>query len=418
MGQKKQFNLLSQHLLRKLMMMHQSTNTTGLLLRRLGGQLRDGASSSARIDLATSQRGIASTIVINQSDVVSSKVEYKKNGGFLSNLLGSSTRLDVPLTDPLPGMVIPNHVPPPSSQPKTEMTTLANGFKVASENTPGATATLGLYVNSGSIYEDGSCMGVSHLLEYMAFKATMNRTHLRLVREVEAIGGNVMASASREQMAYTVDTSKATIPEALEILSDAVLNPKFELWEVKENIAKMEEDLKNLADNPQTTLLEALHSVAFQGALGRPLIAPKDAISGLSPELLREFVQTHYVAPRMVLSGAGVEHEQLVRLAEPLLSGVSDGPIFEEPASQYVGGDWRQFAAGPMTHAVLAFEYAGGWRDIKGSVAMTVLQYLLGGGGSFSCGRPWQGNALSPLHKSAESVPLDSQLHSSNFYLQ
>ena len=46
----------------------------------------------------------------------------------------------------------------------------------------------------------------------------------------------------------------------------------------------------------------------------------------------------------------------------------------------------RQFAATPLTHAILAFEYQGGWRDVKGSVAMTVLQYLLGGGGSFSAG--------------------------------
>ena len=119
----------------------------------------------------------------------------------------------------------------------------------------GATATLGLYVNCGSVYEHGGCMGVSHLLEYMAFKTTMNRTHLRLVREIEAIGGNVMASASREQMAYTVDTSKATVPEALEVLTDAVLNPKFELWEVKEQIKKMEADSKNLEDNPQTLSL-------------------------------------------------------------------------------------------------------------------------------------------------------------------
>lgn len=42
--------------------------------------------------------------------------------------------------------------------------------------------------------------GVSHLLEYMAFKGTKNRTHFRLVREVEAIGANVLASATREQV--------------------------------------------------------------------------------------------------------------------------------------------------------------------------------------------------------------------------
>lgn len=38
---------------------------------------------------------------------------------------------------------------------------------------------------------------MSHLLEYMAFKTTKSRTHLRLVREVEAIGGNVLASGEQ-----------------------------------------------------------------------------------------------------------------------------------------------------------------------------------------------------------------------------
>lgn len=43
-------------------------------------------------------------------------------------------------------------------------------------------------------------------------------------------------AASREQMAYNIDTSKATVPEALEILTDAVLNPKFQSWEVAEQV--------------------------------------------------------------------------------------------------------------------------------------------------------------------------------------
>ena len=47
-----------------------------------------------------------------------------------------------------------------------------------------------------------------------------------------------------------------------------------------------------------------------------------------------------------------------------------------------------------MTHSAIAFELEGGWRDVKGSVAATVLQYLLGGGGSFSSGGP--GEASDP----------------------
>lgn len=41
---------------------------------------------------------------------------------------------------------------------------------------------------------------------------------------------------------------------------------------------------------------------------------------------------------------------------------------------------------------MLGFEVQGGWRDVKTSVVMTALQYLMGGGGSFSAGGP--GTAL------------------------
>jgi processing peptidase subunit alpha len=102
--------------------------------------------------------------------------------------------------------------------------------------------------------------------------------------------------------------------------------------------------------------------------------------------VLSDFYANNFTAPRIVLAAAGVDHSELTRLAEPLLAALPRSSAGGEPRSEYIGGDWRQFAASPLTHAILAFEYQGGWRDVKGSVAMTVLQYLLGGGGSFSAG--------------------------------
>ncbi len=96
-----------------------------------------------------------------------------------------------------------------------------------------------------------------------------------------------------------------------------------------------------------------------------------------------------------------MDHSELVRLAEPLMSAAPSQGALAEPPSEYVGGDWRLFSASPITHGILAFEYAGGWRDVKGSVAMTVLQYLLGGGGSFSSGalfRFWSFGAAVGRH--------------------
>lgn len=98
------------------------------------------------------------------------------------------------------------------------------------------TASIGLYVDCGSIYETPISSGVTHLLERMAFKTTKNRSHLRVVREVEAIGGNVQASASREQMGYTYDALKTYVPEMVELLIDSVRNPAFLDWEVNEQV--------------------------------------------------------------------------------------------------------------------------------------------------------------------------------------
>lgn len=97
-------------------------------------------------------------------------------------------------------------------------------------------ASIGLYLDCGSIYETPESFGASHLLERMAFKSTTNRSHLRIVREVEAIGGNIGASASREQMGYTFDALKTYVPQMVELLVDSVRNPAFLDWEVNEEV--------------------------------------------------------------------------------------------------------------------------------------------------------------------------------------
>lgn len=52
-------------------------------------------------------------------------------------------------------------------------------------------------------------------------------------------------------------------------------------------------------------------------------------------------LQEHYTAPRMVLAASGVEHEELLSIAEPLLSDLPGVPRLEEPKSVYTGGDYR-----------------------------------------------------------------------------
>jgi processing peptidase subunit alpha len=194
-------------------------------------------------------------------------------------------------------------------------------------------------------------------------------------------------------MAYTVDVLKTHVPEAVELLADAVLHPKFELHTVNEALGKLQAELAEAAaGNPQAALMEALHTTAYTGGLGRPLLASAASLASLSPAALYDFVAANYTAPRMVLAGAGVSLEQLAQLAEPLVGSLPGGASAPAPPSAYVGGDSRSGAAdAAATHMALAFHFPGGWRDVRGATAMTVLQLLLGGGGSFSAGGPGKG---------------------------
>ncbi|CAH2053543.1 unnamed protein product [Thlaspi arvense] len=320
----------------------------------------------------------------------SSAVATSSTPGASSWLTGGSSSSLPSLDIPFAGVSLPPSLSDNVEPSKLQTTTLPNGLKIATEMSPNPAASIGLYVDCGSIYETPSSRGATHLLERMAFKSTLNRSHLRLVREIEAIGGNTSASASREQMGYTVDALKTYLPQMAEVLIDSVRNPAFLDWEVNEELRKVKVEIGELAKNPMGLLLEAVHSAGYSGALANPLYAPESAIDGLTGEVLEEFVSENFTAPRMVLAASGVEHEELLKVVEPLLSDLPNVTRPAEPKSQYVGGDFRQHTGGEATHFALAFGVPG-WDNEKEAVMATTLQMLMGGGGSFSAGGPGKG---------------------------
>lgn len=344
--------------------------------------------AASRLRALKGREGSRNLARFSSSTAVASKTS--SSGGLLGWIFGGKSNVP-PLEFPLEGVTVAPPLPDSVETGKTKITTLSNGVKIASESSPNPAASIGLYVNCGSIYETPITRGATHLLERMAFKTTTNRSHLRIVREVEAVGGNVTASASREQMGYTFDALKTYVPEMVELLVDVVRNPAFLDWEVNETLQKLKAEINEAANNPQALLLEAIHSAGYSGALGHPLMAQESTVGRLNSSILEEFVAENYTAPRIVLAASGVEHEELLSIAEPLLSDLPSVPRPEEPKSVYVGGDYRCQAGAGMTHFALAFELPGGWLKDKDAMTLTVLQMLMGGGGSFSAGGPGKG---------------------------
>ncbi|XP_042512963.1 mitochondrial-processing peptidase subunit alpha-like isoform X3 [Macadamia integrifolia] len=304
---------------------------------------------------------------------------------------GSYANQFPPLVNSLPGIRLPPCLPHYLERFPTRITKLSNGLKIASEDSPGPAACVGLFVDSGSIYEGEKSQGVTHLLERMSFKSTKNRNHCRIMHDIEATGANVGASASREQMAYSYDTIKTFLPEAVELLVDCIRNPLFLDSELKEQVAKGKAEIEAMSSNPQQFLLESLHLTGYSGALANPLMSPELVFKETDRSAIQKFYYENYTAERMVLAAYGVDHEQLLAIAEPLLNDLRSGYPKVVPKTDYVGGDFRHRVNSEKTHVSLAFEVPGGWHQDKDATALTVLQALMGGGGSFSSGGPGKG---------------------------
>jgi len=59
--------------------------------------------------------------------------------------------------------------------PATQVTVLESGLRVASEDSGAPTATVGIWIDAGSRYEDDRNNGVAHFLEHMAFKVRLTQ---------------------------------------------------------------------------------------------------------------------------------------------------------------------------------------------------------------------------------------------------
>ncbi len=102
-----------------------------------------------------------------------------------------------------------------------DITRLDNGFTVTTERMPEvATATLGVWVATGSRHELPHEHGLSHFIEHMAFKGTLRRSARQIAEDIENVGGDINAATSVEYTSYTARVLGETIDVALDVLGD------------------------------------------------------------------------------------------------------------------------------------------------------------------------------------------------------
>merc|ERR1719203_440529 len=259
------------------------------------------------------------------------------------------------------------------------VTTLPNGVRVASKETFGEVASVGVFLNAGVRDESSETAGAAHLIEQLALTGTAKRPGEKLHSEVESIGATLDHSVGREQSSFTMSVMPGDLKQGIDILADLVNGvPLANLAKEKEGILRK---LEETEVSTRAVVEDRLHMCAFRDyALGFPGVGPFDGIEGLTEAHLKHFVGTNFVGSNMVVAAAGpVTHAEVVQLATASLGGVATGapkPAVDKP--YFCGAEllYRNDEMGPTAYIAAGFEGVP-WRS-PDAVTFMLMEHIIG----------------------------------------
>jgi len=261
---------------------------------------------------------------------------------------------------------------------EVQVTKLPSGLVIASLENYSPASRIGVFMKAGCRYENPANQGVTHLVRLGASLTTKGASAFKICRGVEAVGGSLSVTSTRENMIYSVDCLRDHIDTVMEYLINVTVAPEFRPWEVHDLTPRVKLDKAMAAQSPQIGLIESLHGAAYKNALSNSLYCPDYMVGNITSEDMLHFVQNNFTSSRMALVGIGVDHTVLTQVGEQFLN-IRSGMGTMGTNSQYRGGEVRIPTGGSgLAHAVVVSE--GATQGSEEAWAFGVLQHVLGAG--------------------------------------
>ena len=239
-----------------------------------------------------------------------------------------------------------------------EISKLSSGLTVVTDPMPQLeSAAIGVWVDCGARHETAPVMGVSHMLEHMAFKGTERRSARAIAEEIEAVGGYLNAYTSREQTAYHARVLKADVPLAVDLLADILTNSTFDPGELERERQVVLQEIGQANDTPDDIVFDHLQSAAYPNQpMGWPILGSENTVASFTRDDLRTYMASNYRAGGMTLIASGaVRHDDIVALATRHFGAIRPGSAPTSARAHYIGRDIRISEELEQVHATYAF---------------------------------------------------------------
>lgn len=240
-----------------------------------------------------------------------------------------------------------------------------------------------ILVRSGSRYEDPNLAGIAHFLEHMFFKGGKKYKNTKEISEkLDGVGGLFNAATDKEEVSFFVKLPGDKAELALDILSDMIINSRFDESDIRKEKKVIFEEIKMYEDSPMYETEELLESLLYKGySIERPIIGKRKNISKIKQQDFLNYTKKIYNSKNIIIIFSGdtslISKKIVNRYFGSILNGreVAGENIKELQLTPKLK---IKFKKTEQTHLTLGFRFPEGMYSHKNFFAAKVLSVILG----------------------------------------
>lgn len=261
-----------------------------------------------------------------------------------------------------------------------EKLTLPNGVRILYEKIPYVrSVSAGIWVGTGSRFENAVENGISHFIEHMVFKGTETRSASELAMLIDGAGGQTDAFTSKESTCFYGKALDTHLDELLDVLCDMFFNSTFRDADVESERGVILEEIDMYEDAPEDLCSERLFAGIYKGnALARPILGKPATLFAMNGETMKEYMAEHYLGGSIVIALSGSFEQRHIDYIAERFAKARPGEEKTPKAPKYVPTVTAKRKRIEQNHLCLAFP-ACSFAD-PNRYSVQLLNNLFGGG--------------------------------------
>lgn len=265
-----------------------------------------------------------------------------------------------------------------------ELITLSNSLRIFLNPTDTLrSATVGVWIGSGSRFENEENNGISHFIEHIVFKGSEKRSGFEIAEGMDEIGAYVNAYTTKEYTFFYTKALHYQIQKAADILFDMIRNPRLLKSDIETEKGVILEEIAMCEDDPADVCSELQERSIFEGTtLGLDILGTRKTVLSFKARHFREYMEKYYVPERMIIGVTGnFDREEMLRKIEEYFGSLkcTDNPLVGYDVPFKKGIKLKKMDT-EQTHIALAFK--GIPIDHEDLYSLQVCMFILGTGTS------------------------------------